>query len=430
MKKLIPVVLTMISLNLVWGQTSVAATDSSATQNKIDSTAFITPASTTVPEKVDSASVPVTPSVTITKTDSLLPDTTATIKPITSAKIGSAKSDTLKADSAVAITLAEGIKGHFTIRNQQDSIVADVTKKQGMKVSFALMPGFYSIGIEQRRELLLSKQTLIPGQKISIAEADIERTLKNGLPVTPNSPEKDSVSKAVIPKKDFNGSFVSFEMAWVIPVGDAGKFSLSKFPDEALGMESGGYIGIAHNSNLIEFADLFGIGFYGQWGLQANALSDQYKDYYDMSYFGYNLGYAFRTEYEIGPSVTFALGHKMSVDAYFKAGIAFAFLPAFDYIYDNSEDETNENEVIETDTGESSGSDYNPWEDETTASAFSHDIGGSFGFGFAYGFGVKFRFSILELGVDVNLGKQKFNGDYDGIKLPASCVRLVLGGAF
>jgi hypothetical protein len=422
MKKLISVVLTMISLNLVWGQTSVAATDSSAIQN--DNTALTTPVVTTVPEKVDSINVSTIPTVAAAKKDSLVLDTMATVKLTASMKQDIAKSDILKADSAVAITLAEGIKGHFTIRNQQDSIVADITKKQGMKVSFALMPGFYSIGIEQRRELLLSKQTLIPGQKISIAEADIERTLKNGLPVTPHRPEKDSASTVVTPKKDFNGSFVSFEMAWVIPVGDAGRFSLSKFPDEALGMESGGYIGIAHNSNLIEFADLFGVGFYGQWGLQANALSDKYKDYYDMSYFGYNLGYTFRTEYEIGPSVTFALGHKMSVDAYFKAGIAFAFLPAFDYIYDNSEDEET------ADIGESSDSDYNPWEDETTASAFSHDIGGSFGFGFAYGFGVKFRFSILELGVDVNLGKQKFNGDYDGIRLPASCVRLILGGAF
>jgi hypothetical protein len=200
MKKLIPVALTMISLNLVWGQTSVAAADSSAIQNEIDNTALTTPAVATVPEKIDSISIPVTPSITAVKTDSLAPDTT-TVKPITSAEISNAKSDTIKADSAVAITLAEGIKGHFTIRNQQDSIVADITKKQRMKVTLALPPGLYTIGIEQRRELLLSKQTFTPGQKISIAEADIERTIKKGFSVTPSHPEKDSSSTAAVPKK-------------------------------------------------------------------------------------------------------------------------------------------------------------------------------------------------------------------------------------
>jgi len=243
-------------------------------------------------------------------------------------------------------------------------------------------------------------------------------------------------SKPAISSTSQKFSFVSIELGWAFPVGATGKYAPSQFPDQALGMESGPYLGIAHNSNLIQVGNIFGAGWYGQFGFQMNPLNDGYEDYgYDVTSSSYRL------EYEIGPSITFSLGHKLYVDAYFKAGLAIIYLPYFKYREEDDENYDQEKDAHYEDE------EYDPWEREYTDGHYVYDngdttlifsdfdmindaINSGLSFGFVYGFGFKFRYSLLELGVDINLGKEKFIGDYDDLKVPVSAVRTVVGIAF
>lgn len=370
-----------------------------------------------VPQKPDSSKIK-----TAVKSGDA-PSNSANPRPALAKRDSAKTTDSAKVAKSVSIVFAEGTRGYFIIRNERDSVATNVVKTQDGSVTVSLPSGVYSVEMEQKRNLVIHKRAKIePGKDVSVTPADVERAVHEGVAtIAPDSAAgKDSASA-----KNFDGSYVAFEMAWVIPVGAARRYSRSKFPSDALGMESGGYLGIAHNTNLLTFTDFFGIGFYGQWGLQANAMNSKYRDYYDVGYFGYDLAYAFRMEYEIGPSATFALGHKMFVDAYFKAGVALAFLPAFDSRYEDNSDDGG--------VADSSSGDYDIWNDDAETSgllASGESVGESFGFGFAYGFGLKFRLSVLDVGVDVNLGRLKFNGDYSGKKVPEACVRLLFGGAF
>ena len=379
-------------------------------------------------------------------------------------------------------------KGHFFVRNERDSVIAEVTKKEGNSLDLSLVPGLYSVEMEHPQKIFIAKQAIVAGQTLALTAANIALASQTSLeprqtstpqpvpaaeqpvvvsPAIPAQPvasappavaavqapvpvaEQPVVVSPAIPaqpaasappvvaavqtpvpdtssekKEKFKGSFFALEMGVAIPIGRSSKFP-SEFPDDALGLESGPYFGFAHNTNLVQIHGFLGIGLYGQFGFQKNELSDQYEDYgYDVEPNSYRL------EYEIGPSATFSLGHKLYVDTYFKAGFAFIIIPAMDYDEEADADYENEKDAVYDSL-------TNRWSDQhSDTTVFSNfamvndAIDASFGYGFAYGFGAKIRYSAVEIGLDFNFTTEKFNNDYDETEISISCIRLLIGYVF
>jgi len=412
-------------------------------------------------------------------------------------------------------------KGHFFVRNERDSVIAEVTKKEGNSLDLSLVPGLYSVEMEHPQKIFIAKQAIVAGQTLALTAANIALASQTSLeprqtstpqpvpaaeqpvvvsPAIPAQPVASAppavaaaqapvpaaeqpvvVSPAIPPaqpvasappavaavqapvpvaeqpvvvspaipaqpaasappvvaavqtpvpdtssekKEKFKGSFFALEMGVAIPIGRSSKFP-SEFPDDALGLESGPYFGFAHNTNLVQIHGFLGIGLYGQFGFQKNELSDQYEDYgYDVEPNSYRL------EYEIGPSATFSLGHKLYVDTYFKAGFAFIIIPAMDYDEEADADYENEKDAVYDSL-------TNRWSDQhSDTTVFSNfamvndAIDASFGYGFAYGFGAKIRYSAVEIGLDFNFTTEKFNNDYDETEISISCIRLLIGYVF
>ena len=120
-----------------------------------------------------------------------------------------------------AIFLEQGTQGHFVVRNEQDSVIADVIKNEGEALQLGIQPGIYSVELSQNKDSLIFRGQLEPGQIISVH--DIPQTLAGIQPVVSQpvpafAEPKPAATIASVPtdtiKKDDSNMPTNIQQSW------------------------------------------------------------------------------------------------------------------------------------------------------------------------------------------------------------------------
>ncbi|MCK9183448.1 MAG: hypothetical protein M0P13_11320, partial [Fibrobacteraceae bacterium] len=76
------------------------------------------------------------------------------------------------------ILFDKGTNGHFLVRNERDSVIAEVTKKEGNSMDLSLAPGFYSVEMKNPQNFFIANQAIATGQTFSVTAANIALALQ------------------------------------------------------------------------------------------------------------------------------------------------------------------------------------------------------------------------------------------------------------